>query len=188
MIIIPIEISARHVHISREDLEALFGAGYELTALKKISQTGQYAARETVTLKNGANEMAGVRIVGPTRSETQVELSASDARKLGVRPPVKRSGSVAEAAILTIIGPHGSLTKRCAIIPQRHIHASLEDAKRHNLQDGQIVSVKCGQDRGVIFSQVIVRVAQDFVWNFHIDVDEANAAGLLDNESGVIIS
>jgi putative phosphotransacetylase len=187
MAIIPIEVSARHVHLSKQDLDILFGLDYELLSIKKISQTGQFAANETVILKNGDKQLLNVRIVGPARHDTQVELSFSDSRKLGVKPPIKKSGNINDAETLTIIGQKGSITKRCAIIPQRHIHASVRDAKKYSLYDGQIVSVKCGLEREVIFSNVIVRVDDNFVWNFHVDVDEYNAAGLTNNESCLII-
>ncbi|MEI6835443.1 MAG: PduL/EutD family phosphate acyltransferase [Candidatus Falkowbacteria bacterium] len=179
MIIVPIEISSRHVHLSQEDLDVLFDLDYKLAPLKNISQTGQYAAQETVTLKNGNSEIKNVRIIGPVRQSTVVELAASDSRKLGLKLAVNNS--------VTIIGPNNSLTRDCAVIPQRHIHASNEDAKKYKLHDKQIVSVECGQKRKVIFANVIVRVDQDFVWNFHVDIDEANAAGLAENEFGTVI-
>lgn len=187
MTIVPIEVSARHVHLCKHDLDVLFGLDYELSPLKRISQIGQFAANETVILKNGDKQLLNVRIVGPVRQDTQVELSASDSRRLGIKPPIKKSGDINDAEMLTIIGLKGSVTKRCAIIPQRHIHASVEDAKKYSLYDGQIVSVKCGLEREVVFSNVIVRVDDNFVWNFHIDVDEYNAAGLTNNESCLII-
>lgn len=186
MIIVPIEISARHIHLSQPDLDILFGLDYKMSPMKNISQTGQYATRETVTLKNGGNEIMNVRIICPVRDNTIVELSASDSRKLGIKPPVKELDDVNDAATLIIIGPKNSITKKCAIIPQRHIHASLEDAKKYNLSNQQIVSVACGQKRKVIFANVLVRVDKDFIWNFHIDVDEANSAGLTNNESGTV--
>jgi propanediol utilization protein len=187
MITIPIEISARHIHLSRPDLERLFGTGYQLTPLRDISQTGQYAAAEKVTLKNGDKLIENVRVVGPTRAATQVEISLTEARQLDIVVPLAVSGNVAQAAPLTIIGPQGQVTRDCAIIAQRHIHASLEDAKKYNLQDGQIVSVKCGGERELIFAQVVVRVRADFVWNLHLDTDEVNAAGLQGGEMGVVI-
>lgn len=187
MIIIPIEISARHVHLNRQDLDILFGSNYELTFKKAISQTGQYAASETVILRNDDKEIIKVRVVGPLRKNTQVELSVSDARRLGIDPPVEKSGNMADAEILTIIGPKGTVTKKCAIIPQRHIHASVEDAEKYNLHDGQIVSIKCGREREIIFSNVIVRIDKNFVWNLHLDTDEASAAGLTIGASGIVI-
>lgn len=187
MITIPIEISARHVHLSRSDVDLLFGVGYKLRSLKAISQTGQYAAVEKVNLQNGDKLIENVRVVGPERLETQVELSLTDTRKLGLKVPLAVSGNMAQAAKLKIIGPRGQVSRNCAIRPQRHIHASLEDAKKYILQDGQVVSVKCGVERAVIFAQVVVRVRADFVWNLHLDTDEANAAGLQIGEMGVVI-
>ncbi len=182
MIIVPIEISARHVHLSRQDLDILFGLDYEPIPMKNISQIGQYASHETVILKNNSKEIVNVRIICPVRQATVVELAASDFRKLGIKPDVLNN-----AEILTIIGPKNSITKECAIMPHRHIHASLEDAKKYNLFDGQIVSVTCGQKRKVTFANVIVRIDRDYVWNFHIDVDESCAAGLTTNDSGIVI-
>lgn len=187
MIKVPIEVSARHIHLSRPDLELLFGVGYKLALLKAISQTGQYAAVEKVVLKNGDKLIENVRIVGPERAETQVELSLTEARQLGLAMPIAVSGNITQAAKLTIVGPQGQVTRDCAIIAQRHIHASLENAKKYNLQDGQVVSVKCVGQRAVIFSQVVVRVREDFVWNLHLDTDEANAAGLVGGETGIVI-
>lgn len=187
MIMVPIEVSARHVHLCKQDIDILFGLDYQLLPIKKISQIGQFAANETVTIKNGDKQLLNVRIVGPVRHDTQVELAVSDSIRLGIKPPIKKSGNVNDAAMLTIIGDRGSVTKTCAIIPQRHIHASVEDAKKYSLHDGQIVSVKCGLERELIFSNVVVRVDNNFVWSFHIDVDEYNAAGLINNESGSVI-
>lgn len=187
MITIPIEVSARHIHLSRPDLDLLFGFGYKLKPFKNISQTGQYAAEEKVNLQNGDRKIDNVRVVGPERRTTQLELSAADARRLDLEAPLAVSGNTAQAATLTIIGPQGEITRDCAIRPQRHIHASLEDAKKYHLHDGQIVSVKCGGQRAVIFEQVIVRVRADFVWNLHLDTDEASAADLQGGEIGLII-
>lgn len=187
MITIPIEISARHVHLSRPDLEVLFGLGYKLRPLKSISQTGQYATMEKVSLQNGDKIIENVRVVGPERAETQVELALSDAHKLRLDIPLALSGNMTQAAELIIIGPQGQVSRDCAIRPQRHIHASLEDAKKYALQDGQIVSVKCGAENAIIFMQVVVRVRADFVWNMHLDIDEANAAGLQVGDVGVIV-
>jgi putative phosphotransacetylase len=187
MIKVPIEISARHIHLSRPDLELLFGDGYELTLVKNISQTGQYAAAEKVTLENGDYHLENVRVVGPARAATQVELSLTDARQLGLVVPLAVSGNIAQAAPLTIIGPRGQVVRDCAIIAKRHIHASLIDAEKYQLHDGQVVSVECGGERAVVFAQVVVRVREDYVWNLHLDTDEANATGLQGGEIGIVI-
>jgi len=187
MITIPIEISVRHVHLSRADVDLLFGASYTLRPLHAISQTGQYTTMEKVSLQNGDKLIENVRVVGPERAETQVELALSDAHRLRLMVPLAVSGNIAQATKLKIIGPQGQVSRDCAIRAQRHIHASLEDAKKYNLQDGQIVSVKCGSDRAVVFTQVVVRVRADFVWNMHLDTDEANAAGLQVGEIGIVI-
>ncbi len=187
MITIPIEVSARHIHLSQPDLDLLFGFDYKLKPLKNISQTGQYAAEEKVALVNGNQKIDNIRVVGPTRPETQVELSLTEARRLGLEIPLAVSGNVAQATKLTVIGPQGQIDRHCAIIAQRHIHASLEDAKKYQLHDGQIVTVECGNQRAVVFRQVVVRVRADFVWNLHLDTDEANAAGLQGGETGLVI-
>ncbi|MFA6417314.1 MAG: phosphate propanoyltransferase [Patescibacteria group bacterium] len=188
MVTIPIEVSARHIHLSRPDLELLFGAGHQLAPLKNISQTGQYAAAEKVILENGDKKIENIRVVGPERPETQVELSLTEARQLGLAIPLAVSGNVAQAALLTVIGPQGQISRHCAIIAQRHIHASLEDAEKYHLYDGQIVAVECSGQRAVIFRQVVVRVRADFVWNLHLDTDEANAAGIQGGETGILIT
>lgn len=177
---VPIEISARHVHLSEKDLERLFGEGYELTATKALSQRGQFAARETVTLGTPKDMIINVRLVGPVRKQSQVEISRTDALKLGLNPPLRVSGGAEDSPGITLIDPEGQRLdlNEGVIIAQRHIHASPEDAKEHKLKDGDRVSVKVGGERGLTFDNVAVRVDPTFVWSFHIDTDEANAAGV----------
>jgi putative phosphotransacetylase len=177
---VPIEISARHVHLSEKDLERLFGEGYELTATKALSQRGQFAARETVTLGTPKDMIINVRLVGPVRKQSQVEISITDALKLGLNPPLRVSGGAEDSPGITLIDPEGQRLdlNEGVIIAQRHIHASPEDAKEHKLKDGDRVSVKVGGERGLTFDNVAVRVDPTFVWSFHIDTDEANAAGV----------
>lgn len=174
---VPVGVSNRHIHLSKQDLETLFGEGYELTIRNELSQTGQYAAEEVVTIQGPKSSMANVRILGPTRNETQVEISRTDSFALGVRPPVRDSGSLDATPGITIIGPKGEveLTKG-VIIAQRHIHMSEEDAQSFGVGDKEIVSVRMGGERGVVFENVLVRVRHDFVLEMHIDTDEANAA------------
>lgn len=180
MIKIPIEVSARHVHLSQADLERLFGEGYELTAQKVISQENQFAAQETVTLKSDKDVIINVRLIGPVRKQSQVEISRTDAFRLGLKPPLRVSGDPEKSPGIKIMEAEGSMIdlKEGVIIAHRHIHASPEDAKKYKLKNGQVVSVKVDGERGLVFDQVAVRVGKDFVWNLHLDTDEANAAGV----------
>ncbi|MBI2426268.1 MAG: phosphate propanoyltransferase [Candidatus Kerfeldbacteria bacterium] len=185
---IPIEISARHVHLCPRDVEKLFGRGKRLTSQTPISQTGQFLSRERVTLRTTNSEFANVGIVGPERRETQVELAATDARRLGVAAPVRESGHLTGTPGITITGPKGSVKiTHGVILSKRHIHASKKDAKRHGLRHGQLVSVSIKGERAVTFHNVIVRVHESFHWRLHLDTDEANAAGLTGNEKGDVI-
>lgn len=182
---VPVGVSARHVHLSQQDLEALFGPGYQLTKRNDLSQPGQFAANECVTLVGPKGKFENVRVLGPVRSKTQVELAVTDAKKLGLNPPVRDSGDVAGSPGITIIGPSGQLElKEGVIIAKRHIHASPEDAERAGLHDKQIVAVKVTKgDRKMIMGDVLVRVSPQFKWEMHVDTDEANAAGLCQGDT-----
>lgn len=176
---IPIGVSNRHVHLSKADLDVLFGQGYELRRLKELSQPGQYACAETVILAGPKGCIEQVRILGPVRSQTQVEILRSDVFRLGVNAPVRESGSLKGSEGITLIGPKGSLQlKEGVITAQRHIHMTTEDAVCFGVADGQLVSLKAGGTRGLIFDQVLVRVNRDFGLECHIDMDEANAAAI----------
>ena len=176
---VPIEISARHLHISREDLDILFGKGYQLKPIKDLSQKGQFACEEMVKVKTGKTEIEKVRILGPERQHTQVELTRTDAHALNIDPPVAECTSCAgEGEEVTIIGSEGEIKKHCAIIAHRHIHVSDEEAASLNLKEGELVSVKTKGTRPVTFHQVLIRVDPSFVLNLHLDTDEANAAGI----------
>ncbi len=176
---VPVGVSGRHVHLSQEDLETLFGAGYELTKMKDLSQTGQFAAEEVVTLVGSKGVLQKVRILGPVRGQTQVEISRTDGFALGVKAPVRESGQIDGSAGVTIVGPQGAITTRQGvIIAQRHIHMSPEDAKNFGVKDKDTVDVKVDGERALTFTNVLVRVREDFVLDFHIDMDEANAANL----------
>lgn len=180
---VPAGVSNRHLHVSQDDLETLFGSGYALTPLKDLSQTGQYAAEETVTLATRKSCIGGVRILGPVRPATQVEISRTDAFALGVKPPVRDSGAIDNSAGLTIIGPAGAVTLQFGVIlAQRHIHMSEDDAERFGLQDKDVVKVRSSGERAVVFENVLVRVRSDFVLELHLDTDEANAAGLANGQ------
>lgn len=174
---VPVGVSNRHIHLSKQDLETLFGEGYELTIRNDLSQTGQYAAEETVTIQGPKSAMANVRILGPTRNETQIEISRTDSFALGVKPPVRDSGSLEATPGIVIIGPKGQVElDKGVIIAQRHIHMSEEDAKNFGVEDKDLVSVRMGGERAIVFENVLVRVRDDFVLEMHIDTDEANAA------------
>ena len=174
-----VETSARHVHLSQEHLEILFGAGYELTKKKDLSQPGQYACEERVTIVGGKKEMPGVSILGPVRKATQVELSLTDARSIGVAAPVRESGDIAGSGACKIIGPKGEIEITEGVIAaKRHIHATPADAEALGVENGQIVNVKIDTDgRSLIFGDVVVRVSDSYALAMHIDTDESNAAG-----------
>ena len=174
-----VETSARHVHVSQEDLETLFGKGYELTKKKDLSQPGQYACEERVTVVGPKKEMAGVSILGPVRPASQVEISLTDARSLGIAAPVRESGDVAGSGACKLVGPAGEVElKEGLIAAKRHIHATPEDAEKLGVADKEIVSVKIDTDgRSLVFGDVVVRVSPKFALAMHIDTDESNAAG-----------
>lgn len=176
---VPVGVSNRHIHLSQEHLELLFGSGYELTVRNPLSQTGQYAAEETLTIEGPKSSIKNVRILGPVRKETQVEISRTDAFTLGLKPPVRDSGHLQDSPGLKLIGPKATLElDKGVIIAQRHIHMNEADAEAFGVKDKDIVSVRVGGERGLIFDNVLVRVRSDFVLEMHIDTDEANAAML----------
>lgn len=173
-----VETSARHVHLSEADIETLFGKGHTLTHKKDLSQPGQYACEERVTLVGPKKPIANVIILGPARKATQVELSFTDARTLGVSAPVRESGDVAGSAGCKIVGPAGEIDlNEGVIIAKRHIHMTPDDAAKFGVADKDIVSVKLDSDgRKTVFGDVVVRVNPNFALAMHIDTDEANAA------------
>ncbi len=176
---IPVGISNRHVHLSARDAAALFGNGHELTNVKELRQVGEFAAAETVLLVGPKGVIQGVRVLGPARRASQVEISRSDGFQLGISPPVHDSGQLAGAAGITVVGPAGALSLReGVIIAARHIHMSEADAALYGLVDGDRVAVETSGPRAVSFKNVTVRVDARFRLEFHIDTDEANAAGL----------
>lgn len=188
MFTVPIGVSARHIHLSREHIDILFGAGYELTELKPLSQPGQYAAEETVAVIGPKGKFDKVRILGPARGETQLEISRTDTYTLGIPAPVRLSGDIEGTPGVKIVGPKGEVTvDKGVIVAARHIHLHTEDAKRMNIQDKQIVSVKTEGERGVTFANVVCRVSDSFQLDMHIDTDEANAAGVKTGDVGTII-
>lgn len=184
-----IETSARHVHLKQVDLDILFGIGYKLTILRRLSQNSEYASNEVVDLKTAKNILKHVRILGPVRGYTQVEISKTDAFYLGLNPLVKMSGDLDDTPGLTIVGPKGEVDVRQGVIlSYRHIHCSPVQAKRYNLEHRQLVKVKVNGQRGMIFNRVMVKIKSGFNYRMHIDTDEANAAGIDDsNNTGEII-
>jgi putative phosphotransacetylase len=176
---IPVGISNRHVHLSREDMDALFGYGSTLTRMKAVKQPGQFAAEETVTLRGPKGELTKVRVLGPLRSTTQIEISVSDGFALGVKAPVRMSGDLQDSPGIEIIGPRGRITKTDgAIVAWRHIHISPAEAEQYGLRDGMEIDVQIEGHRGGILSHVVVRVSADAALEMHIDVEEANGFGL----------
>lgn len=184
-----IETSARHAHVTREDLDTLFGKGYELTSKKELSQPGQFASNERIKVVGPKGEFPAVSILGPIRLKTQVELSATDARSIGVNAPVKESGDLDGAGACKLVGPKGEVElDNGIIIAKRHIHARPEDAQKYNLQDKQVVAVKVtSNERSLIFDDVIVRVNPEYAFAMHIDTDESNAAGITPGTMGEIL-
>lgn len=184
-----VETSARHVHVSEKDLETLFGKGAALTPKKDLSQPGQFACTERVDIVGPKRELKNVSILGPVRKETQVELSLTDARSIGLSVPVRESGDIKGSAGCKLVGPCGEVEITEGVIAaKRHIHATPADAERVGLTDKQVVKVKVESDgRTLIFDDVVVRVRDDFAWAMHIDTDESNAAGCAGEVYGEII-
>ena len=173
-----VETSARHAHISKEHLEILFGEGYELTKKKDLSQPGQYACEERIAVIGPKGQFPGVSILGPVRPATQVEISASDARSIGVVAPVRESGDIAGSGACKLVGPKGEVElKEGVIVAKRHIHLTPDAAAEFGVEDKEVVGVKVESDgRSLIFGDVVCRVHPNFAPAMHIDTDEANAA------------
>jgi propanediol utilization protein len=177
---IPVGISNRHIHLTQEDLETLFGKGYELTHLKDLSQPGQYACKETLTIVGPSmRSIEGVRVLGPLRKASQVEISVTDSYVLKVKPPVRESGKLSGSAPIPIIGPKGIVQlKEGCIIANRHIHMSEDEGRAFGVKDGEYVDVELCGERRSLFYDVQIRVHKDFRLEMHIDTDDANAAGV----------
>ncbi len=183
-----VETSARHLHVSQEVLEKLFGEGAELTKKKDLSQPGQFACEEKVTVVGAKGEFK-MTILGPVRKDSQVELSLSDARKIGIAAPVRESGDIEGTPGCKLIGPKGEVEiSKGVIAAKRHIHLDPKTAEEFGVQDKQIVSLKInGTGRALVFGDVVIRVSPNFAPAAHLDTDEANAAGLAGNTDGEII-
>ncbi|HIW71451.1 MAG TPA: phosphate propanoyltransferase [Candidatus Levilactobacillus faecigallinarum] len=182
-----IEASARHVHLSQGTIDQLFGVGYQLTAKRPLSQPGQFVSEERVTVKGPKGTLQNVAILGPARSHSQVELSMTDARTLGINPPLRESGHLEQTPGVTLVNGNQEVSlPDGAIVAQRHIHMTPSDAKLFGVQNNDIVSVTTTGDRAVTFENVVIRVSDKFATRMHIDFDEANACGLTKGMRGTL--
>lgn len=185
---IPVEISARHVHLTEAAVEKLFGKGYRLTIKRELSQPGEFLSGERVKLVTQYGEIANVAVLGPARKHVQVELSQTDTRKLGIKVPMRLSGDLAGGADMLIIGPAGILeANECTIVAKAHIHMTPADAKKYSVRDGQRLAVRLQTGRPLTLESVIVRVKEASQLAVHIDFDEANAAMVNESTTGVIV-
>ena len=186
-----VETSARHVHVTQETLEKLFGKGYALTVKKELSQPGQFASNERVTVAGSKKEIPNVSILGPCRKNNQVELSATDARSAGIDAPIRESGDIEGSGSCRLIGPAGEVElQQGVIVAKRHIHMTEEDARRFKVKNGQIVNVllDSGNGRKTIFGDTVIRVSDSFSLAMHIDTDESNAAACTAAVKGTIVT
>ena len=185
---IPIEISNRHVHLSVEHSDILFGKGKRLTSFKELSQTGQFASNEIVTLINRGRKIEKVRAVGPERKESQVELSKTDARYFGVDAPIRLSGNLENTPGLIVNGPKGEIKlEKGVIVAQRHLHCSSEEAKELGIKHGQDISISVPGIRSAVLNKIKVRVDSSFCLAVHLDTDEANTLNLKSGDFGTIL-
>ena len=183
---VELEASGRHVHVTKEQAQLLFGHG--LTPKRPLSQPGQYLANERVTVLGPKGEFQNVAVLGPERKEAQVEISLTDGRVLGITPPVRQSGSVQGSPGAVLVGPRGRVTLQQGVIAaQRHIHVHTNDAPRLGVKDKQLVKLQTFTDRPVLFEDVLVRVSPDFATFVHLDYDEANACGMKPGDLGRIL-
>ncbi|NBG88509.1 phosphate propanoyltransferase [Isachenkonia alkalipeptolytica] len=182
---IPAALSNRHLHLSQEDIQQLFGENYNLCTLKDLSQPGQFACEEKVDMIGPKGEIKGIRVLGPARPQTQIEVSVSDSFILGVKPPVRDSGDIEGSPGVTLRGPKGEVNlNKGVIIAARHIHMHTSDAERFNVVDKQKVKVRTSGERAVVFENVLVRVSPKYALEMHLDTDEGNAANL---KNGVLV-
>lgn len=185
-----VETSARHIHLTQADLNTLCGPDFVMESVRPLSQPGQYVSNVRLTLMGPKKSFDNVVVLGPVRKASQVEVSATEARMLGIKPPVRESGDIKGSAPITLKGPQGEvhLVEGC-IIAKRHIHMTTNDAKNFDVVDKQIVAVRVESvDRSLIFGDVVIRVRDDFALSMHIDTDESNAAGLQGDAEGSIVS
>ncbi|MCK9216388.1 MAG: phosphate propanoyltransferase [Firmicutes bacterium] len=185
---VPVALSNRHLHVSQNDLDILFGKGYELTNVKDLSQPGQYACDEKVDIVGPKRTIKGVRILGPVRPFTQVEVSIFDARTLGIEGVVRASGDVKGTPGAILVGPKGQVElKEGVIVAARHLHMHTDDAPKYGLKDKDIIKVRVGTERAIVFENVVVRVHPEFALDMHIDIEEGNAAGVDNGDLGEIM-
>jgi acetate kinase len=186
---VPVAVSARHVHLSQQAVETLFGKGYQLKKMRDLTQTEGWAAEETVQVIGPKGSFKTVRVLGPTRAQTQIEVSKTDTFMLGVEAPVRASGKLQGTPKVKLRGTAGEMETNGLIIAARHIHMSPADAVRMGFKDGDYVDVKVGQgDRGVSFSNTLIRVKEGYATEMHIDTDEANAAGMVFQTQGELVT
>ncbi|MFA6433382.1 MAG: phosphate propanoyltransferase [Elusimicrobiales bacterium] len=186
---VPVGISNRHVHFTKEDFKAVFGAEAEPVLYRQLRQPGFFACNETVDLEGPAGALRNVRMIGPYRPYTQIEVSLGDARTLGVEPPIRDSGKLENTPGIKITGPKGSvILKQGVILSKRHIHFHPRDAESMKIKDGEQVRVRCGSgtERETVYERVLCRVSDKFALELHLDVEEANAAGLKNNDPAYI--
>lgn len=187
--LIPVGVSNRHIHLCQEHLEKLFGEGYKLTNMKDLMQTGEFAAQETVDIVGLRGAIEKVRILGPVRPQSQVEISLTDGFKLGIKTTVRQSGKTAGTPGCIVIGPKGIVNlEEGVIIAEHHIHMSHTDAEKFNVSDGDMVSVHVDGLRKITFHNVLIRVKANFVLEFHVDTDEANASLLKTGDTVEIVN
>lgn len=185
---VTIGISNRHVHLTQKDLEFLFGKGYELQKLKDIKQPGQFAATDTVTIKTDKSEIENVRILGPTREYSQVEISKTDAYTLGLNPPVRESGDIKNSESITIVGPKGELyLKEGCILATRHIHINPKQVKLYGLEGLDKVNVLIEGQKGVVLKNVFIRISDPAYYEMHLDTDDANACLIKNGDIATIL-
>ena len=187
---VPVGVSNRHVHLTKEDFKTLFGADCDDTRLKAVKQPGQYACNEKVTVEGPKGVLKDVRMIGPYRKYSQVEVSLGDARRLGVEPPIRDSGKLENSPGVRLVGPKGSVTiKQGVILSKRHIHFSAREGAQYKVKDGQEVRVLCGAgtERETIFERVLCRVGDAYSLELHLDIEEANAAGLKNGDPAYIV-
>ena len=175
---VPVGLSNKHLHLSAKDLEALFGAGYELHPTKALKQPGQFAAEEKVDIVGPKGTLKGIRVLGPARPETQVELAMTDARSIGIKAPIRESGKLEGTPGCKIIGPAGEIEiDHGVMVALRHVHLNDEQAAEAGVKDGEFVSIKIEGERGLVFDNVLVRAGAKHFAEVHLDTDEGNAAG-----------
>ncbi len=185
---VPVGISNKHLHLSKKDLETLFGVGAQLTKKKDLKQPGQYAAEECVEIIGPKDSFKSVRVLGPERKETQVELSMTDCRALGIKAPLRQSGNLEGTPGVKLVGPAGEVAlDHGAIVAQRHVHLNAAQAKEAGVTDQQMVSVRIPGERDIVFGNVVCRCGSAHEAEFHIDTDEANAAGAVNDLAVEII-